>query len=104
MIPIKDLLSRAMLRAKVSTQVSASRVVSAASDFLADILKERRVDARAASFHDQTLTIEGKNASIIQFVHEHEDELLASIRPRVPELPIRFVRYRVVHRFRGSEL
>lgn len=104
MIPIKDLLGRAMLRAKVSTQVSASRVVSAANDFLADILKEHRVDARAASFHDQTLTIEGKNASIIQFVHEHETELLGSVQSHVTELPIRFVRYRVVHRFRGSEI
>ncbi len=104
MIPLKDLLGRAMHRAKVSTQVSASRVVVEANEFLVDLMGKYKAQARAASFRDQTLTIEVLRAATSQFVREHEEELLAAIRTRIPDQPIRSVRYRVVYRFRGSEL
>ncbi len=104
MIALKDLLNRAMQRAKVSTQVSASRVVAEANEYLVDLMGLHKAKARAASFRDQTLTIEVLRAATSQFVREHEAEMLAAIRTRVPDQIIRSVRYRVVYRFRGSEL
>jgi hypothetical protein len=104
MIPLKDLLPRALQRAKVSTQVSASRVVAEANAFLTEILSNHTGMARAASFREQTLTIEVLRSATGEFIRGHEAEMLAVIRARLPNETIRFVRYRVVYSFRGSEL
>jgi predicted nucleic acid-binding Zn ribbon protein len=104
MISLKDLLPRALQRAKVSTQVYASRVVAQANEFLVGLLGIHAKRARAASFRDQTLTIEVLQSATGEFIREHEAEMLAAIHTRIPDETIRSIRYRVVYRFRGSEL
>lgn len=103
MLQLKDLLTRAMQRAKVDTQVSASQVVSVANAFLQDLLEFHHVDARAASLREQILTIEVTRSSTGQFVSEREAQLLERITQKIPSSKIKKVRYKVVHHFARSE-
>ncbi len=104
MIPLKDLLGHALKRAHVSTQVSASQLVSSAEDFLVSEMGARKRDARAVSFQNGILTIETRHSAASQFLKDLESPLKAYLQERRPELPVRSVRYRVVHRFRRADI
>ncbi len=105
MMPLKDLLNNAIKRARVSTQVTASQVVSCANEALSRVLApERLKDARALSYKETVLTFEVKHAATGQFLSENEDRLLRFMKEHLPDISIRTVRYRIVHRFRTTEL
>ncbi len=104
-MPLKDLLNSAIKRARVSTQVTASQVISSANEALSRVLAPVRLqDARALSYKDNILTFEVKHAATGQFLSENEDRLLRFIKEHLPDASIRTVRYRIVHRFRRSDL
>ena len=104
MLPLKDLLGSAIKRARISTQVSATRVVGVAQDTLRDILGPQESDARVVSYQAGTLTIETRHSSASQFIRESEPLLLSALKRQFPEEQVKTVRYRVVGRFRGSEV
>ncbi len=104
MIPLRDLLQHAIKRAHASTQVSATQMVSAAEDCLAQLMGSRKRDVRVVSFHDGTMIIETLHSSASHFLQSHEPHLIKTLQQRHPEYPIRLFRYRVVHHFRKRDL
>ncbi|MBI2475103.1 DUF721 domain-containing protein [Candidatus Uhrbacteria bacterium] len=94
--PIRDLLTTALKRANVSTQVNATQVVTKANEEIARILpQEQNSDARAVSLKDNILTIESCHSSTAQFVSEFEQQILNEIKKKFPEQKIIRVRYRI---------
>ncbi|MBI5370215.1 DUF721 domain-containing protein [Candidatus Uhrbacteria bacterium] len=104
MLQLKDLLTGALKRAHVSTQVTATQIVSVANEFLGVLLGMESKEARVVSFRNGTLTIEMRRSSTSQFLKEHEEVLLDELRLRLPSQKIASVRYHLVHHFRRSEL
>lgn len=104
MLALKDLLTTAMRRAHIGKQVSAARLVSVADDALFDLLGQRKPDARAVSYHAGILTIETRHASASQFLKQSESSWLSPLKQKFPGEPLKGVRYRIVGRFRGSEV
>lgn len=103
MIPLKELLHPALQRARVSTQVSAAQIVVCVDAYIAELLEERKKDARALSFRDGVLTIETRHASMSQHLFEKEDEIRQCLKDRFPAHQIRKIRFHVVRRFKRSE-
>ena len=102
--PLRDLLTQAMQRARVSKQVTAAQIVSLANEKLDTLLSPaQRTDARVVFYREHALTIEVNNASIGQYIKELEGQLLHAMHERLAPSTIRKVNYRVVHHFRTSE-
>ena len=104
MFQLRDLLSQAVKRARVSTQVSASQIVSIADSTLEELMGSKKKDARAASFHEGVLLIETLHSAASNFIQEQEPILKARLRERFADHQVHTIRYRVVHHFRKSEL
>lgn len=104
MIPLRDLLSPALKRARVTKTVSASQVVSTAEDFLSQVMGPRKQDARAVSYLNGILTIDTLHSAASQFLREYQPELISRLSSHHPEQPVKQVRFRVVHRFRKADL
>jgi len=104
MLSLKQLLPTALKRARITTQVSAARVVSVADDALRDLLGAQKADARAVSYQGGILTVETRHSSASAYIHANERELLETVKRHVPDQPISRLRYRIVGRFRGSEI
>lgn len=104
-MPLRDLLTQAMQRARVSTQVTAAQIVSFANESISSFLKpDQRRFARAISYKNQLLTIEVLRASVGQYLKEQERDLIKMIQKRFPMFGIQRIRFRVVHHFHTSEL
>jgi|GEM_PF-2033545 len=102
--PLRDLLTQAMRRARVSKQVTAAQIVSIINEALDSILSpSQRTSARAVFYRDHSLTIEVLHASAGQYLKQCEEQLLFVVHERVSPSTIRTVHYRVVHHFKGSE-
>lgn len=94
--PIRDLLTTALKRANVSTQVNATQVVTKANEEIARILPlEQSTDARAVSLKDNILTIESSHSSTAQYLSEYEFKILNNLKKEFPGQKIIKVRYRI---------
>ncbi len=104
MFQLRDLLSQAVKRAHVSTQVSASQIVVMADALLEELMGAKKKDARVVSFHEGILLIETLHSAASNFIQERETILQARLRERFTDHQVSVVRYRIVHHFRKSEL
>jgi len=94
--PIRDLLTTALKRANVSTQVNATQVVTKANEEIARILpREQSSDARAVSLKENILTIESSHSSTAQYLSEHEFQILNNLKKEFPAQKIIRVKYRI---------
>lgn len=105
MFELRDLLKQAVQRSRISTQVTAAQIVSTANDILRkSFLTKRPKDGRVVSYRDETLTLEVRNSSASQFLHEQELSFIKELRESIPDVSVRQIRYRVVGQFKRSEL
>ncbi|MBI4713688.1 hypothetical protein HY771_00665 [Candidatus Uhrbacteria bacterium] len=97
--PLRDLLTNAIKRANVSTQVTATQIVAKANEAIDRVLPvEFRTDSKAVSFKDNILTIASAHSSTSQFVSENEKKITDFILSKFPQQNIRGVRYKITRK------
>lgn len=90
--PMKDLLRGAMVRNRISKQITSSQIVELANKILPSMLPVgREKDAHAVSFKNQILKINVKNTSSKEHLHFQETDIVARIRREFEEVEIEHI-------------
>lgn len=96
LIPLRDLLQPALLRANVSKSVTAAQIVNSATDIIINLLPEKySSEAKATTFKDSILTITCAHSSVAQFLADSENSILDYVKNSYPEQKIALVKYKI---------
>ena len=93
--PLGDLLKRAVQKAGIERQVSASQIILSCNSVLAG-LDGKGVRAKAGSYKNGIIKLVTDNGSIAHVLRSHEDTIRHDLKQMHPDVEIRGFSYQIV--------
>jgi len=95
MKPIRNFLSDSIRRSNVGKHLEASSLVQIAQELVDRLLGEQADKAQVRSYFNYTLNIVCQNSVIANEIVLHEQDLIRTLKDKMPEAEIRRVKTRL---------